>query len=469
MALPSYAPRLRTALVLCGAGTAGAYHAGVLRALAEAGIKVDVVAAHGAGAIGAMGGAVDTGNRLWAADGPWTDRRLTSAYRWRPALRVAGAALLVASALMLSPLLVVLIATGVYALSTLAALAGFPSIAQQLLDGYTSLIASLFDPPLLPTIVPRLVLLALLFVVGVLAVGWWQARRAGRRSKRKAHGGFWWALIGHPLDNAEPQGVILETAWRFTPGGSSAVPQSHGDVGRKYVEMVAENFGQPGFREVLLAVHDLDARRDVVLGVIAPQWQAAFAARRVGAGPREAEALELGSAGEADRALLADALEASLRVPAASTPHEMEWPVAGYWRGERHRWCDRPELTGRLLDELARIGVEQVVLVTPAPAAALPHDLRARPRDFRARMGESWRSIETAAFQDAWAAAATRFSGVFAIRPDHNAIGPFEFDGGYDEGSDRTRTLPELMKQGYDDAYRQFIEPVVATGERIDP
>lgn len=83
-------------------------------------------------------------------------------------------------------------------------------------------------------------------------------------------------------------------------------------------------------------------------------------------------------------------------------------------------------------------------------------------------MGEAWRSVETAAFQDAWAAAASRFSGVFAIRPDHNAIGPFDFAGGYDEGSDRMRTLGELMTQGYDDAYRQFIEPVVATGERID-
>ena len=35
-----YIPHLRTALVLIGTGTAGAYHAGVVRALNEAGIKV---------------------------------------------------------------------------------------------------------------------------------------------------------------------------------------------------------------------------------------------------------------------------------------------------------------------------------------------------------------------------------------------------------------------------------------------
>jgi hypothetical protein len=42
-----YSTRLRTALVLTGSGTAGAYHAGVLRALHEAGIRVDLVAGRG--------------------------------------------------------------------------------------------------------------------------------------------------------------------------------------------------------------------------------------------------------------------------------------------------------------------------------------------------------------------------------------------------------------------------------------
>ena len=38
-----YSPELRTAVVFTGTGTAGAYHAGVLRALHEAGVKIDVV------------------------------------------------------------------------------------------------------------------------------------------------------------------------------------------------------------------------------------------------------------------------------------------------------------------------------------------------------------------------------------------------------------------------------------------
>ena len=105
--------------------------------------------------------------------------------------------------------------------------------------------------------------------------------------------------------------------------------------------------------------------------------------------------------------------------------------------------------------------------MSPAPPAAMPHGLRTTPIDLRGRMGEVLRSVETAALQDAWGAATTRFSSVFVIRPDHNPVGPFDFSGAYDEASDRQRSLQELLRQGYDDTYRQFIEPVVAAGERV--
>jgi hypothetical protein len=94
--------------------------------------------------------------------------------------------------------------------------------------------------------------------------------------------------------------------------------------------------------------------------------------------------------------------------------------------------------------------------------------MRGRPIDVRARIGELVRSMETAVLHDCATIAATRFSGVFVIRPGHNPIGPFDFAGVYDEASDRQRTARELIQQGYDDAYRQFIEPVVAAGERLE-
>ena len=66
-----YSPHLRTALVLVGAGTAGAYHAGVLRAFHEAGVKVDVVAGRGMGVVSAAYDAIDGASRLWEPGGLW--------------------------------------------------------------------------------------------------------------------------------------------------------------------------------------------------------------------------------------------------------------------------------------------------------------------------------------------------------------------------------------------------------------
>jgi len=57
---------------------------------------------------------------------------------------------------------------------------------------------------------------------------------------------------------------------------------------------------------------------------------------------------------------------------------------------------------------------------------------------------------------------------LFVIRPTHNPLGPFDFAGGFDDRSDRSQPLDEVIAQGYEDAYRQFIEPVVgASGEHV--
>ena len=57
---------------------------------------------------------------------------------------------------------------------------------------------------------------------------------------------------------------------------------------------------------------------------------------------------------------------------------------------------------------------------------------------------------------------------IFTIQPAHNPIGPFDFAGGFDDRSDRVHPLTELMTRGYEDAYHQFIEPVVgASGDRV--
>src|SRR5258707_13846127 len=101
----SYSPQLRTALVLTGTGTAGAYHAGVLRALHEAGVKIDVVAGRGVGAIGALFAAVDGAQRLWDDRGFWRGQAVRRMYVWLPALRFAVLCLAAAVLVIAIPLL----------------------------------------------------------------------------------------------------------------------------------------------------------------------------------------------------------------------------------------------------------------------------------------------------------------------------------------------------------------------------
>src|SRR5204863_2001347 len=90
-----YSPQRRTALVLTGTGTAGAYHAGVLRALHEAGVKLDVVAGRGVGVIGAVFAAVDGAQRLWDEKGFWHAPAVRTMYGWHTLPRLIVGALAV--------------------------------------------------------------------------------------------------------------------------------------------------------------------------------------------------------------------------------------------------------------------------------------------------------------------------------------------------------------------------------------
>jgi hypothetical protein len=457
---PVYSPRRRTGLLLCGAGTAGAYHAGVIRALTEAGVKIDLVAAHGAGVLTALCAAVDGGAGLADPGGPWTRAALRRAYRWRPALRLAGAGLVLVLLLLVSPGVILVLAGAAYAASLLAALVNLPGASEWLVQAYGRALEVLFSPPIVPAMVPRGMVLGLLLVAGVLVTA---AARAAwlERSRRRFRGAFWWRLIGAPLAADEPGATMLDALWRLVRGASGGSRLGPSDIGRRYVDLLVENLGQPGFREILLAVHDIDAKRDLVGGVLLPDARAAFAARRAGPGPREAETLDFTGA---QATLVVDVLLGALRLPVATAPHPAAFPAESYWRGELHHLCDRPDLAGRLLDEMIGIGVEQVILVGPSPVPAGPHGLRPRPADLRSRIGAFLRSVETAAFDEAWARALASAAGVFAVRPVHNPIGPFDFAGVYDEASDRRCSTVELAQQGYDDAYQQFIEPVVAGG-----
>jgi hypothetical protein len=235
----------------------------------------------------------------------------------------------------------------------------------------------------------------------------------------------------------------------------------------RYVELLADNVGQPGFRELVIAAHDLDARRDVVFALVAEPRRRDLIRRAstAEAEVRRAEVVELAGAG---RAHLSDAIAAALSVAVVTDPHPMTFSPDSYWRGETHRLCDRPGVLLRLFDELTELGVEQAIVVSAASAIEGPHALAPGRLDGKGRVGEYLMAADVSAVRDALQFAAVRLPRVYTIHPQHNPIGPFDFSGEYDDRSDRRQPLSELTTRGYDDAYRQFIEPVVgASGERV--
>jgi hypothetical protein len=159
-----------------------------------------------------------------------------------------------------------------------------------------------------------------------------------------------------------------------------------------------------------------------------------------------------------------DALRAALAVPLATDPHLVRFSAEGPWRGEAHRLCDRPDGLARLIEEAARAGAEQIILVSAAPPQGQAHALSAGRADLRGRAGEQLASFETASLRDAVEQFTGRFASLFVIRPPHNPVTPLDFGGVYDERSDRRQTLGELLDRGYEDAHRQFIEPIVGAG-----
>lgn len=463
-----YSTRLRTALVLTGTGTAGAYHAGVLRALHEAGIKLDIVAGRGAGAIGAYFAAVDGGARLWEANGIWRAPAARGFYGWRSALRVAGWALVAAAAVFALPLALLALAVLVGLVGLLITLVGFEGAGSRLTAGFTGWVASLFAPTAFPTVIPRLALFAILVALATLAIGLAAGllRATARRRTRK---GFMWRLLGAPLSTTAVVERCSTELWNLIRGAAPVAPPPRGELARRYVELLTENHGQPGFRELLVTVHDMDARRDVVFAMLGPAHRARFFGRPGAAesADRYVETFDLSGVAR-EHAL--DALAAALTVPIATEPQLVTFAAEGPWRGETHRLCDRPGSLARLIEEVAAAGAEQVILLTAAPPSARVHELSSGRSDLRGKAGEPLAAFEAAAVRDALEHFAGRFAGLFVIRPGHNPLGPLDFTGVYDERSDRSHNLGELVDRGYEDAYRQFIEPIVgASGEGIQP
>ena len=363
--------------MLGGTGAHGAYHAGVLRALHEAGAKIDILVGHGVGAGTAALAAIDGGARLWDESGIWRSAGIRRAYSWNNPFRITT----------------------------------------------------------------------------------WR-RRPGRR----AQGRWWWRFLGSPLDASAAKDLFIRAIWELIRGAAPMPQPDRGALGRRYAEVLQESLGQPGFAELLLVATDLDARRDTVATLLRDPYRTEFMATRPDR-DRGSEVLDLAGIGR-ERAI--DIMAAAMTPPLLFQPELVTFAADSYWRGETHRMCDRPGAIQRLLEETAAAGATQAIVVSAVSSAAAPHRLRVPRLDIASRLGELQSAAEAAALRDALEMARLRFDSVYVISPAHNPIGPFDLTGVYDEASDRRQELTELMAHGYEDAYRQFIEPVLgASGEQL--
>jgi hypothetical protein len=454
-----YSPKRRTAVVFTGTGTTGAYHAGVLRALDESGVKIDLVVGSGTGAITAAFAAVSGGAGLYGKGGLWDGTRWRSFYRLRPALRAGLLLLGVSFSLFALPVLVGLLLGILFPLLLIADRVS-PGVASRVLSVLWVAPEALSGPYLAAQAVPVLAL-AILAIVVLGSVYW---RRRARLAE--AFEAF--------LDAQPALDRLRRRLWEVARGAAlSDAPVSEAELGRRYVALLSENLGELGFRELIVRVADLDRSRSLVFALLHEEDP-----------PRALEdAVDLRAPGQA--ALLFDALATGLLFPMAMPLRRMTFPKGAVHAGETHRLTDASLVSGCGIQEALDAGAEQVVVVTGAPEEAGPPTRRRGPL---ARIDATLRALEQQAATEieaiertnrivsslghrapggrgAWEDPATgqvaREVDLWAIRPHRRTLGPTELDGARDPATEVLQTTDDLVERGFRDAYRQFIEPVV--------
>src|SRR5688500_16009200 len=141
-----------------------------MRALQEAGVKIDIVGGRGIGAVSAMLAAVDGSAQLWEEGGFWRSAAVADLYRWRwpfRALRLLGIALIAVLAI---PAGVLLLAIFVYPIALVLGMAGLQS-GSRLIEFFLAFLAYAFAPAALPSWIPRLSMLLCTAALVALGVG----------------------------------------------------------------------------------------------------------------------------------------------------------------------------------------------------------------------------------------------------------------------------------------------------------
>jgi hypothetical protein len=456
-----YSPKRRTALVFTGSGASGAYHAGVLRALDESGVKIDVVVGSGIGAVTAAYAAVGGGPRLYGKRGFWDGARWGAFYRLRPVVRLAMALLGVSFAIFALPVMLGLVLGMLFPLLLIAERVE-PGIASRALS-FLWVAPEVLSGPYLGAQAVPVFALAMLAIATVSVLYF--------RDRRRFPEAF------ESFLDAEPGLARLRRGlWEVARGAAlSGRPPSEAELGRRYVALLSENLGEPGFRELVLRAADLD--RGDALSFALLREQAGLPSRAL------SDVVDLRASG--NDALFFDALATGLLLPLAMPLRRVTFPKGAPHAGETHRLTDATFASGSGIAEALAAGAEQVIVVTGVPETATP---LARRRGPLARIDAAVRALERRAageIDDFWRASrmigtlGARGDGgrrfwedpatghlhgevdLWVVRPDRRTLGPTELDGTRDPATEVLQTTDDLLELGFRDAYRQFVEPVV--------
>jgi len=468
-----YSPKRRTALVFTGSGSTGAYHAGVLKAIDESGVKIDLVVGSGVGALAAAFASVAGGAKLYGPDGFWNELEWSSLYRMRTALRVAFVLLGAALVVFALPLLLAVLAGLLFPLALIVDLVAPGAPAR--------LLASVGGAPLLLRAPYLAALAAPVFALSVAAFA--AAARVGFGERRRAG-----ELFEAVLDPSVGLARLRTSLWEVARGNAlSGSAPSAVELSRKHVALLLENLGQPGFRELIVRTCDMETGRPLPFALLQEPARLRFAAARAKDRSKPdapPEAIDLRGAEHA--ALLFDAVATGLLPPIILPPLRVGFPRGGPFPGETHRLSDASLVGGSGLREALDAGAEQVILVSGSPEQA---GLRQRRRGPRALADAAVAALErqaleadldaalrvnrmvqtlghqkddgSRAWQDPETGREHREFALYVVRPSARALGPLELDGALDPATEVLQTLDDLVEQGYRDAYRLFVEPVI--------
>jgi hypothetical protein len=450
----SFSPTRRTAVVLVGEGTTAAYLAGALQAIEEAGVRVDLVMGKGSGAAVAVMGAVQAGEKTRGVRGLISALEGKRPWRWRAPFAASAICLLVAFGVFVSPAIFgvlhllaqsLLAVVSILAPTTVAALA---ARAESLAGGWISQIDLLYIRALAFPV-------ALLFAF--LMVGWIVPAAFRRRS-----------LAGFGLERVFGEGWIqlspvaghLERLlWEMVRGTAlEERPASPRDIGPRYRDLLVENWGQPGFREVIFYALDQDAGQEVPFALLKERWLGRLFTRGPAGGAIVAEPVNL--AGE-DAPSLFGALIAALTPAGLAASIPLRLPASGRHGGEVHRFSSSLTLGQGMVSDAMAAGAEQIIYISAAPS--MPPDSTG---SFERLSAAAVRQTLEADLR--WVERERPALVFFLVRPDRQRLGLFEFKGRALTGGERLE-VGALVAQGHRDANRLFIQHALgdARSERV--